>query len=101
MSRLDQGQWGDWACVVLRINSLEQFRNYVVSGKNREEWFSLRENHDKACRFGLHQLQNCSSVLGTRPAIILLPWSRCPTPVGERDSGHDTCLGRLPDPGST
>jgi hypothetical protein len=29
------------------------------SGKDREEWFSLRENHDKAYRFGLHQLRNC------------------------------------------
>src|SRR5271163_4082250 len=29
------------------------------SGKDREEWFSLRENHDKACRFGLHQWRSC------------------------------------------
>jgi hypothetical protein len=27
--------------------------------KGREVWFSLRENHKKACRFGLHQLRNC------------------------------------------
>jgi hypothetical protein len=27
-----------------------------VPGKDREEWFSLRENHGKACRFGLQQL---------------------------------------------
>src|ERR1700722_11085555 len=30
------------------------------SGKDHEKWFSLRENHDKVCRFGLHQLRNCS-----------------------------------------
>jgi hypothetical protein len=29
--------------------------------KDREVWFSLGENHEKACRFGLHQLLNCSS----------------------------------------
>jgi hypothetical protein len=27
--------------------------------KGREVWFSLGENHEKACRFGLHQLRNC------------------------------------------
>jgi hypothetical protein len=32
------------------------------SGKDREEWFSLRENHDKTCRFGLHQLRNSLSL---------------------------------------
>src|ERR1700693_1551297 len=31
------------------------------SGKDREEWFSLRENHGKVCRFDLHQLRNCPS----------------------------------------
>ena len=31
------------------------------SDKDREEWFSLRENHEKADRFGLHQLRNSSS----------------------------------------
>jgi len=30
-------------------------------GKDREVWFSLGENHEKACRFGLHQLRNCCS----------------------------------------
>ena len=29
--------------------------------KHREVWFSLRENHEKAYRFGLHQLRNCSA----------------------------------------
>jgi hypothetical protein len=33
------------------------------SGKDREEWFSLTENYGKTCRFGLHQLRNCSSAL--------------------------------------
>jgi hypothetical protein len=27
--------------------------------KGRAVWFSLGENHEKACRFGLHQLRNC------------------------------------------
>jgi hypothetical protein len=27
--------------------------------KGREVWFSLGENHEKVCRFGLHQLRNC------------------------------------------
>jgi hypothetical protein len=27
--------------------------------KGREVWFSLGENHEKACRFGLHQLRKC------------------------------------------
>src|SRR5258708_24255586 len=29
--------------------------------KDREEWFSLGENHERAYRFGLHQLRNCAS----------------------------------------
>jgi hypothetical protein len=41
---------------------LEQFRNYCGPGKDREEWFSLRENHETACRFGL---RNCETA---RPA---------------------------------
>jgi hypothetical protein len=28
-------------------------------GKDREVWFSLGENHEKASRFGLHHLRNC------------------------------------------
>ena len=31
------------------------------SDKDREEWFSLGENHEKASRFGLHQLRNRSN----------------------------------------
>jgi hypothetical protein len=27
--------------------------------RGSEVWFSLGENHEKACRFGLHQLRNC------------------------------------------
>jgi tetratricopeptide (TPR) repeat protein len=30
--------------------------------KDGEVWFSLEENHEKACRSGLHQLRNRSSV---------------------------------------
>jgi hypothetical protein len=41
---------------------LEQFRNYCGPGKDCEEWFSLRENHETACRFGL---RNCETA---RPA---------------------------------
>jgi hypothetical protein len=29
--------------------------------KDREVWFSLGENHEKACSFGLYQLRNCHS----------------------------------------
>jgi len=39
---------------------LEQFRN-LWSDKDREVWFSLAENHEKAYCFGLRQLRNCSS----------------------------------------
>jgi hypothetical protein len=28
--------------------------------KDREVWFSLRENHKEAYRFDLHQLRNCT-----------------------------------------
>jgi hypothetical protein len=31
------------------------------SGKDREVWFFLEKNHEKACRFGLDQLRNCLS----------------------------------------
>jgi hypothetical protein len=50
---------------------LEQFRNYCGPGKDREEWFSLRENHETACRFDLQQLRNCSP--GCGPRHIKLP----------------------------
>jgi hypothetical protein len=40
------------------VVGLEQFRNYVVWQKSRGVVF-LERNHDKACRFGLHQLRNC------------------------------------------
>src|SRR5277367_3806103 len=44
----------------LAIRAISQLR---WSGKDREEWLSLRENHGKACRFGLHQFRNCSGPL--------------------------------------
>jgi hypothetical protein len=43
----------------MRGAGLKQFRNYGGLVKGREEWFSLGENHERACGFGLHQLRNC------------------------------------------
>jgi hypothetical protein len=43
------------------------------SGKSGKEWFSLRENHEEACGFGLHQLQNCFATL--RQWLLLRMWS--------------------------
>jgi hypothetical protein len=37
--------------------------------KDREEWFSWEENHEKGLRFGLHQLRNCSSRVLERALI--------------------------------
>jgi hypothetical protein len=59
----------DFGCVVGSVHGHSvHYRNLVACGfravapvKDREEWFSLRENHEKACRLGLHQLRNCSS----------------------------------------
>ena len=42
---------------------LRQFRNLLWTDKNREVWFSLEENHEKAYHFGLHQLRNCRARL--------------------------------------
>jgi nuclear transport factor 2 (NTF2) superfamily protein len=44
------------------------------SDKDREEWFSLRENHEKGFRFGLHQLRNClglkeHTTMNSRPPL--------------------------------
>jgi cytochrome c len=49
--------------------------------KDREEWFSLGENHEKVLGFGLHRLRNrCSALL---PALILCAcgatWAQSPT----------------------
>jgi hypothetical protein len=38
--------------------ALERFNNYGGLTKDREEWFSLGENHEKVLCFGLHQLFN-------------------------------------------
>ena len=43
------------------------------SDKDREEWFSLRENHEKPYRFGLHQAQEQLSVCG-RDGVV--PFAR-------------------------
>jgi hypothetical protein len=40
------------------------------SEKDREVWFSLKENHEKAGGFGLHQLRNSLSEEG-KPVIEL------------------------------
>jgi hypothetical protein len=37
------------------------FSQIPWSEKSGEVWFSLRENHVKVRRFGLHQLRKCSS----------------------------------------
>jgi hypothetical protein len=51
--------------------------------KDREEWFSLGENHERRRGFGLHQLRNCMansfwhrSIL-FQPADQLLARQRC------------------------
>jgi catechol 2,3-dioxygenase-like lactoylglutathione lyase family enzyme len=44
----------------------------VWSDKDREVWFSLGENHEKACCFGLHQLRNFSSRHGRKYSGIPL-----------------------------
>jgi hypothetical protein len=36
------------------------------SEKDRGVWFSLEENHEKACGFGRHQLRNSLSGEGNR-----------------------------------
>jgi hypothetical protein len=43
------------------------------SDKDREEWFSLGENHEKASRFGLHPLRNRSSGAALRASMDLVP----------------------------
>jgi hypothetical protein len=68
--------------------------------KDREVWFSLGENHEKACRFGLHQLRNCSTA-----AVLNFPiCSSTSTPklwTQHRPSGHAGIFGRdfWPSPG--
>jgi hypothetical protein len=45
------------------LNALSQLRWH---DEGCEVWFSLGENHEKVCRFGLHPLRNCIH------AVILL-----------------------------
>jgi hypothetical protein len=50
--------------MALRSYNLGQLRAVFAipwTGKDREAWFSLGENHEKANCFGLHQLRNCYS----------------------------------------
>ena len=42
-------------------NALKAVSQLLFADKDREEWFSLGENHEKAYRIGLHQLRNCFS----------------------------------------
>ncbi len=42
----------------LSVPCLKHFRNYCGPIKDRDVWSSLGENHEKACRFDLHPLQN-------------------------------------------
>src|SRR5271155_4495795 len=39
---------------------LKSVSQLLLPGKDREEWFSLRENHERVLGSGLHQLGNCS-----------------------------------------
>ena len=65
-------------CVGLLI-VLEQFFSQLLwTEKDREVWFSLGENHEKACRFGLHQLRNCSSGTGSGHHVLQPPHSNRP-----------------------
>src|ERR1700722_6209361 len=51
--------WGSMDSVVPRERSPSRaFRNYRGLIKEREEGFSLGENHERCCGFGLHQLRN-------------------------------------------
>jgi len=40
--------------------------------KDREVWFSLGENHGKACCFGLHQLRNGTNGLAEQSPAHLV-----------------------------
>jgi hypothetical protein len=42
-------------------DSLRAVSQLLWSDKNRDVWFSLGENHEKAYRFGLRPLRNCSA----------------------------------------
>ena len=55
MEAIDKGKTGETL-------SLEQFRNYCAPGREREVWFSSRENHDEPHRFGRYQLRYCYTV---------------------------------------
>src|SRR5580704_10068017 len=60
--------------LILRILSPSQPRIKAVSqllwpDKDREEWFSLGENHERASRFGLHPLRNRISPEPSIPGI--------------------------------
>ena len=64
----DNGRYGtlptemasrEWA-----FESIKAVSQLLWPDKDREEWFSLGENHEKAYRFGVHQLRNCFGELG-------------------------------------
>ena len=52
-----------WLEDVHRALEIKAVSQLLWPDKDREEWFSLVENHEKAVRFGLHPLRNRSSGL--------------------------------------
>jgi photosystem II stability/assembly factor-like uncharacterized protein len=61
---------------VLRGRAVSQL---LWTEKDREAWFSLGENHEKACGSGLHPLRNCSNTGAD--------WDSAQTPLA---SGNDS-----------
>ena len=63
------------------INLLARKAAYATwADKDREEWFSLGENHEKVVGFGLRQLRNRLAVQGIHCAsqgASTSPWLRC------------------------
>ena len=47
--------FGKMLNLIMRFIAVSQL---LWPGKDREEWFSLEENHEKVRGFGLHQLRN-------------------------------------------
>src|ERR1700722_19720451 len=52
---------------------LEAVLQLLCFDKNREERFSLGENHEKAYRFGPHQLRNCVNRKSILATVLSLP----------------------------
>ena len=76
-------------------HALKQFRNYCGLIKIPEVRFSSEENHERAYRFGLHQLRNCPSLRENAWVCALLQAFVPPStvrfaPVMYEDSGPAT-----------